>query len=99
MHRLPAPDALRAGAPDYWLRRAGGGADIDLSYLKAAGLSTETFVHMDFHPLNVLTDGRSITGLVDWTNAAAGDPRADLAWTMTLLRVRADAASPAEPAA
>lgn len=87
IHALPVPKGLREGAPGYWLVRAGGGVDLDLTYLERVRLRTDTFVHMDFHPLNVLTDGRSITGVVDWTNAAAGDARADLAWTMTLLRV------------
>ena len=87
IHAVPVPQALRAGSPWYWLVRAGGGAEMDVSYLESAGLRTDTFVHMDFHPLNVLTDGRSITGVVDWTNAGAGDARADLAWTTTLLRV------------
>ena len=87
VHAVPVPEALREGAPSYWLVRAGGGAELDVSALEAAGISSDTFVHMDFHPLNVLSDGRTITGVVDWTNAAAGDARADLAWTTTLLRI------------
>jgi Ser/Thr protein kinase RdoA (MazF antagonist) len=87
IHAVPVPEALREGAPSYWLVRAGGGAEFDVSALEAAGISSDTFVHMDFHPLNVLSDGRTITGVVDWTNAAAGDARADLAWTTTLLRI------------
>ena len=87
IHTVPVPEALREGAPAYWLARAGGGVEFDTSSLEAAGLDCGTFVHMDFHPLNVLSDGRAITGIVDWTNAAAGDRRADLAWTITLLRM------------
>jgi aminoglycoside phosphotransferase (APT) family kinase protein len=87
IHAAPVAEALREGAPSYWLERTGGGNEFDASSLEAAGLNCGTFVHMDFHPLNVLSDGRTITGVVDWTNAAAGDARADLAWTTTLLRI------------
>ena len=97
IHAVAVPDALRKGAPSYWLARAGGGADFDASSLEAAGLNCDTFVHMDFHPINVLSDGRAITGIVDWTNAAAGDRRADLAWTTTLLRVAPVPPGPLQP--
>ncbi len=40
-----------------------------------------------YHPLNVLTDGKSITGVLDWRNACAGDPRADAARTVAILRI------------
>ncbi|MCO5177554.1 MAG: aminoglycoside phosphotransferase family protein [Thermomicrobiales bacterium] len=43
-------------------------------------------LHLDYHPLNLLTDGTAITGVLDWANAAAGDPRADLARTIAILR-------------
>jgi aminoglycoside phosphotransferase (APT) family kinase protein len=52
----------------------------------AAGSS---LLHLDYHPLNVLTDGERITAVLDWTNAAAGDPRADLARTLSILRLEA----------
>ncbi|MBV9581718.1 MAG: phosphotransferase [Chloroflexi bacterium] len=44
-------------------------------------------LHMDFHPLNIMTDGRRVTGVLDWANVAVGDARADLARTVTLLRL------------
>ena len=34
-----------------------------------------------------MTDGTRVTGVLDWTNARAGDPRADAARTITILRV------------
>lgn len=46
-----------------------------------------TLLHLDFHPLNVLSDGKRITAVLDWTNARTGDPRADLARTYTIFRV------------
>jgi Ser/Thr protein kinase RdoA (MazF antagonist) len=43
-------------------------------------------LHLDLHPLNILAgaDGE-VTGVLDWANAAAGDPGLDRARTWTLL--------------
>lgn len=49
-------------------------------------------LHLDYHPLNVMTDGTRITGVLDWANAHVGDPRADVARTLTILRL-----SPSSP--
>jgi aminoglycoside phosphotransferase (APT) family kinase protein len=49
-------------------------------------LGDGALLHMDYHPLNVMTDGRRVTGVLDWANATAGDPRTDLARTTVLLR-------------
>lgn len=42
-------------------------------------------LHLDLHPLNVLVRDGSVAAVIDWTNAAAGDGRADLARTWSLL--------------
>ncbi len=39
----------------------------------------ETLIHGDFTIDNVLTDGDAITGVIDWSGGAVGDPRYDLA--------------------
>jgi aminoglycoside phosphotransferase (APT) family kinase protein len=44
-------------------------------------------LHLDYHPLNVMTNGNAITGVLDWANVAVGDRRVDLARTVTLLRL------------
>ncbi|CAN5730820.1 hypothetical protein BH23CHL2_BH23CHL2_04300 [soil metagenome] len=44
-------------------------------------------VHLDYHPGNVLVDNGRVSGLIDWTNARAGDPRFDLARSLLLLRL------------
>ena len=44
-------------------------------------------LHLDFHPLNILVDGHVATGVVDWVNASAGDPRQDLARSLAVLRL------------
>jgi aminoglycoside phosphotransferase (APT) family kinase protein len=51
-----------------------------------AGKET-ALLHLDYHPLNVLTDGAQITAVLDWANARGGAPRADVARTYTILVV------------
>lgn len=41
--------------------------------------------HLDYQPFNVLVEGGTVTGIVDWANARTGDPRQDLAWTTVVL--------------
>jgi len=43
-------------------------------------------LHLDLHPYNVLVDDAGeITAVIDWTNAAAGDPQLDAARTWSIL--------------
>ena len=37
-------------------------------------------LHCDLHFDNILSDGRRITGVIDWGNAGYGDPLYDVAW-------------------
>lgn len=43
-------------------------------------------LHLDFHPRNVLCDGHEVTVALDWANATVGDPRADVARTLSIFR-------------
>lgn len=86
IHRLNPPPNFD---PTTWIEWAG-----DEPELKARLYDLPTrknrLLHLDFHPLNVMADGaRSarISGVLDWANAQAGDPRADFARTYTILRV------------
>lgn len=81
IHAIPAPPVL----PADW-RDAAGPLALHLPF---PPLTPDALIHLDYHPLNVLTDGARITGVIDWTNARAGDPRADLARTITILRLDA----------
>lgn len=54
--------------------------------LRSLNPRMDALLHGDYHPLNVMTDGTLITGVLDWPNALAGDPRADLARTYVLFR-------------
>jgi hypothetical protein len=87
IHRVAPPSALLEGAPDNWLAWGAEQHPDIYAYVRRMTISTTSLIHLDYHPLNVLTDGRQITGIIDWPNAAAGDPRADLARTAVLLLV------------
>lgn len=77
-------DGLRPIAATDWISRAEHPALI--AHIQALLETADTrFCHFDFHPLNVLAEGTSITGLLDFTNASACDPRADVGLTNALL--------------
>ncbi len=57
--------------------------------LRQAGAAGDRLLHLDFHLLNVLTDGRSVTAILDWENARAGDPREDVARTVSVIQIHA----------
>jgi hypothetical protein len=45
-----------------------------------------SLLHLDLHPYNVLVDDAGeVAAVIDWTNAAAGDPRLDAARTWSIL--------------
>ncbi|MUK88882.1 phosphotransferase [Ornithinibacillus sp. L9] len=46
-----------------------------------------TLIHLDYHPLNVMTDGEKITGVIDWMNASVGNYQYDIARTMAVLKI------------
>lgn len=52
-----------------------------------AGTGTQV-VHLDLHPLNVMMTARG-PFVIDWANAARGDPHADVALTWLLLQAGA----------
>ena len=87
IHAVPAPPEL-AATPRAWMEWAGPEAAPLAPVLEASAPPTPRLLHLDYHPLNVLTDGARITAVLDWTNARAGDPRADVARTHTILRVQ-----------
>jgi aminoglycoside phosphotransferase (APT) family kinase protein len=72
-----------------WLRWGGLAPDDRLYRQLVACARDDRLLHLDFHPLNVLTDGERITAVLDWANAHAGDPRADLARTIAIIRLDA----------
>jgi aminoglycoside phosphotransferase (APT) family kinase protein len=97
VHRVPSPPALREGAPHYWLLRGALQQPEVFVRVRDMSLSTDSLIHLDYHPLNVLTDGGRFTGVIDWSAAAAGDPRADFARTAALLRTASSPPGPTRP--
>ena len=51
------------------------------------GFGSGALLHGDYHPMNVLADENGMTAVLDWVNVGSGDPRADLARTVLLLRL------------
>ncbi|HXF50977.1 MAG TPA: aminoglycoside phosphotransferase family protein [Dehalococcoidia bacterium] len=92
IHAVPAPADLcdPEGVRDKLRSLDPALADRVLS----AGLRFDRLAHLDYHPLNVMTDGERITGVLDWTNAAGADPRLDVARTATLVGTAAPPPGP-----
>jgi aminoglycoside phosphotransferase (APT) family kinase protein len=80
-------DELRADADRYGLVELQG----PLSWLEAeqgrvAG-GEVSVTHNDFHPLNLIIDGRGDLSLVDWSEAALCDPNRDVARTLGIFQM------------
>ena len=48
-----------------------------------------SFLHLDYHPQNVLVKGFRVKGVIDWANAAIGDRHFDAATTAVILSTSA----------
>lgn len=94
VHRVPVPAGIIA---EPWIDAAGPAADVLRASLEAVAPSRPALLHLDYHVLNVLTEGERITGVIDWSNARPGDPRADLARTFSILRLDLPAFAAASP--
>jgi Ser/Thr protein kinase RdoA (MazF antagonist) len=55
LHAVPAPYELAAGAPRDWLSRVLPATHL-AERLAADGTTSDTLVHLDYHPLNVIVD-------------------------------------------
>ncbi|MDP2949718.1 MAG: aminoglycoside phosphotransferase family protein, partial [Chloroflexota bacterium] len=86
VHAVTPPAEFIATAPAEWVSRLTDEYADLAAHALSLELSTASLIHLDFHPLNLISDGATVTGIIDWTGAAAGDRRADLARTaITLL--------------
>ena len=86
IHAVRPPAGLR-GLDEVWSRWLGPDEAALLERVRALARRAPALLHLDYHPLNVLASGRRVTGVLDWANAAAGDPRLDVARTATILRL------------
>ncbi len=84
LHRVVAPPAVQRRTPD-WIAWAGD-AEQDLQdALRSQPLRSDVLLHLDYHPQNILMQDGAVTGVIDWENVRAGDPRADVARTASIL--------------
>ncbi len=86
IHRIPPPASWHHQRPD-WIGWAGAEEQRLQTALQRVAQPVPALLHLDYHPLNVLADGTHITAVLDWANTRAGDPRADVARTYTILMV------------
>ena len=84
LHQVTAPDLGRT--PGAWIE-LGGDAIAPLRPLLTTIPDQDRLLHLDFHPRNVLVQDSEVSGVIDWENAHAGPPHADLARTTAILRV------------
>jgi Ser/Thr protein kinase RdoA (MazF antagonist) len=86
LHKIKPPAELTKKASINWVSRIPEEYRKIASYILTLNPSSDSIIHLDFHPLNIISDGRKITGIIDWSGACAGDIRADLARTeITIL--------------
>ncbi len=79
----PAPEL----PPGDWIAWAGADETALQARLRAIAAGTTQLLHLDYHPLNVMTDGHRMTAVLDWANARVGDPRADVARSYSILAI------------
>jgi aminoglycoside phosphotransferase (APT) family kinase protein len=90
LHALAPPAAIDAPP---WISQFGA-VDDELHAALARVATEPRLLHLDFHAGNVLVDAGRVAAVLDWTNVGAGDPRADLArsWSLLLPRARGGSA-------
>jgi aminoglycoside phosphotransferase (APT) family kinase protein len=100
IHRVPAPPILQQSDRSWidWYSEDEADERPLREHLRALASQDERLLHLDYHPYNVMTDGERITAVLDWTNAHAGDARADFARTFSILLLVAGSGLPNLPA-
>jgi aminoglycoside phosphotransferase (APT) family kinase protein len=83
IHAIRAPADLRHD----WINWPRAAERCVADGLRSLTLHDDRLLHLDYHVLNVLVRAGQVTAVLDWTNAHAGDPRADVARTLTILRL------------
>ena len=81
------PDPAPELPPDDWIAWAGADETALQTRLRTAAGAATQLLHLDYHPLNLMTDGRRMTAVLDWANARVGDPRADAARSYSILAI------------
>jgi aminoglycoside phosphotransferase (APT) family kinase protein len=85
IHRIAVPADSGPPTADWIGWQQAADADLTTRLRQLAG-PARRLLHLDYHPLNVMA-GAGVSAVLDWANAHAGDPRADVARTYTILVV------------
>jgi aminoglycoside phosphotransferase (APT) family kinase protein len=94
IHAVPPPAEMRLASSDEWITVTG---DPEVESAVRAVAVDDAVCHFDFHPLNVLSDGRRLTGLIDLPSTVVADRRADLGRTRAILLAAPLPPSPIKP--
>jgi aminoglycoside phosphotransferase (APT) family kinase protein len=84
IHATPPPPGLDRA--ELFVFRFGEGDDLQARLADLTG-AEDALVHLDYHPLNVMVNGRGIAAVLDWANARVGDRRFDLARTQAIIEL------------
>lgn len=92
LHRVSPPE-VQPIEPHDWLD------NVPPALAEAAARQSRpsALCHFDYHPANVLVDGLTITGMIDFTHARIADPAFDVARTRALLLMAPLPADPLRP--
>ncbi|MCH1624862.1 phosphotransferase family protein [Ferdinandcohnia quinoae] len=86
IHKISIEDFVINTESD-WLKPKGEAEIAVFNKIQGKSCIPSSLLHLDFHPLNVLTDGQQVTAVIDWNNASTGDARFDIARTLSILRL------------
>ena len=84
IHHMPVPTDIESFA-DSWLKKVTD--PLLIERIGAVQTHHQALLHLDYHPLNVMVNGSEIVAVLDWANAAVGDPRFDLARTQAIIEL------------
>jgi aminoglycoside phosphotransferase (APT) family kinase protein len=95
LHREAPLPPTEDGQQRGWIEWAGDDAGAVQARLRALPAQRPALLHLDYHPLNVLVEGGAgrragrpaVSAVLDWANARPGDARADVARTLSILRL------------
>ncbi|BDP40152.1 hypothetical protein DAETH_01210 [Deinococcus aetherius] len=73
LHALPVPAEAHAA--------------LRLLHAPTVAPGPPAWLHLDYHPLNVLVEEGRVSAVLDWENVALGDARLDVARTLSILSV------------
>jgi aminoglycoside phosphotransferase (APT) family kinase protein len=70
-----------------WIERGASNDPALMRKLHEMQTDAVSLLHLDYHPFNLITKEGKIRAVLDWTNTSYGDPRADIARTVSTMRL------------